>query len=188
MNIFDHPEVERARKFAEAAFRGQTRLGDGASLITHSIVVAEMVHWATKGDELATVSAILHDVVEDTQITTQDIECEFGELVSDVVFWLTDPQEWESMPFLERKRQQASRLAYLPQVVKVVKLADQIANVEALAVAVKNWSDERCLEYAKGALYVACACRSSHMELWTRFITAYEATVRRHMVLPAQTT
>src|SRR5205807_9856426 len=79
----DLKEVQRAFAFAEASHRGQTR-ASGEDFISHPLGVATIM--ADLGmDTLTLQAALLHDVVEDTDLGLEDIRGEFGDQVAEIV-------------------------------------------------------------------------------------------------------
>ena len=83
--------VERARIFATAAHAavGQTRKYTGEPYIVHPIEVAKIVE-NHGGSNAMIAAALLHDVLEDTSVTFDVLETEFGSEVAELVLWLTD--------------------------------------------------------------------------------------------------
>lgn len=120
------PLVERAREFARKAHDGQA-YGDGAFLEEHLGRVVSTLQEFGESNEVLLAAAWLHDTVEDTDITIDDVRAEFGDDVADLVWRLTDEpgdnrRERHAKTFRKiRGRRDAVR----------VKLADRIANVEA---------------------------------------------------------
>ena len=84
---FQIPTIEKAYKFASHAHRKQMRKS-GEMYITHPLAVARIA-CSLKLDQASIVAAILHDTVEDTEVTLEDIEKEFGEEVMRIVDGLT---------------------------------------------------------------------------------------------------
>jgi RelA/SpoT family (p)ppGpp synthetase len=83
----DRAMLERAYDYARTAHEGQYRKS-GEPYITHSLAVAEIL--AEMGMDVPTIAAgLLHDVVEDTQITLDDIEQEFGSITAQLVDGVT---------------------------------------------------------------------------------------------------
>ena len=80
---------ERAIQFATEAHGDQARKYCGSPYITHPIAVAKIVESVEHTEEMV-VAAILHDVVEDTPVTIDEIETEFGPVVAELVHFLTD--------------------------------------------------------------------------------------------------
>jgi guanosine-3',5'-bis(diphosphate) 3'-pyrophosphohydrolase len=82
-------------------------------------------------DDIAVLqAAILHDTIEDTDTTPEEIEREFGPDVRSLVVEMTDDM---AMPSVKRKQEQITRAAGLSTRAKVIKLADKIANVGDIA-------------------------------------------------------
>ena len=83
--------LERARVFATAAHAavGQTRKYTGEPYVVHPLEVANIV-LSVGGTEAMVAAAMLHDVLEDTGVTFDLLEDEFGEEVAQLVLWLTD--------------------------------------------------------------------------------------------------
>lgn len=121
---------KRALDFATEAHRGQLRNYTGEPYITHPIAVAKMV--ADRGYSGEVIdAALLHDVVEDTEITHDDILGEFGEGVSKIVQELTDcPHDYGNRR--ERKRADRLRLSNASNPAKIIKLADIIDNAKSI--------------------------------------------------------
>jgi (p)ppGpp synthase/HD superfamily hydrolase len=83
--------ITRARKFATEAHASidQRRKYTGEPYIVHPLAVAELVNSVPHTDEMV-AAALLHDVVEDTPVTSEEIHAEFGPVVGALVDWLTD--------------------------------------------------------------------------------------------------
>jgi guanosine-3',5'-bis(diphosphate) 3'-pyrophosphohydrolase len=101
----DLKDLQRAYVFAEEAHRGQKRLS-GEDFIEHPVAVATIM--ADLGMDSTTLqAALLHDVVEDTQITVDDIKEEFGETVAAIVDGLT---KLDTIKFRSREQEQAENV------------------------------------------------------------------------------
>ena len=126
--------VERAKLFATAAHMGQTRKYDGLPYITHPIAVAEQVYAMTTDAEM-TAAAMLHDVVEDTPFTGEDIHKLFGDRIAELVFDLTDHFTSERYPDLNRKKRkelEAARIATISKDAQLIKLCDIADNTKSI--------------------------------------------------------
>lgn len=121
--------VERARRFASEAHRGvgQLRKYTGQPYEEHLKRVAEIVARA-KGDPEMVAAAWLHDVVEDTPVTIDDVEREFGPGVRELVDALTDVSRPTDGNRAARKAIDRDHLAQAPARAQTVKLADLIDN------------------------------------------------------------
>jgi guanosine-3',5'-bis(diphosphate) 3'-pyrophosphohydrolase len=98
--------------------------------INHPIEVAELL-WRVGGvrDEATLLAAILHDTIEDTKTTPDEIRNLFGEEVLGIVLECTDDK---SLPQPERKRRQVETAPHKTPKAKLVKLADKICNLRDL--------------------------------------------------------
>lgn len=156
------PLVPRANQYARKAHEGMgfiTACGYDRPQIEHLQEVADMV-WASGGSESEIAAAWLHDSVEDTSVTLEDIKSEFGEEVAELVHELTDPEEIRHLSTAERKKKQAERIATESESARRIKLADQTSNVRCVTVDPKaTWTMEGRRNYALGAKQIADQCK-----------------------------
>jgi GTP pyrophosphokinase len=125
--------------FCKAAHFGQKRKWSFEPYWTHPMAVANILHEHGHNDPHMQIVALLHDVVEDTPITLEEITEHFGEKVAEDVHWLTKvdyskhtdpfgmPLKRAAKKFLENLR-----LSRAPQHVKTIKLADRLHNMTIL--------------------------------------------------------
>lgn len=125
--------IQKAYVFAAAAHAGQTRLS-GEPYLSHPLAVANIL--ATMGFDEATVSsALLHDTVEDTKATIEELDDEFGEDVADIVDGVT---KISLIPFDNKEEAQAENIRKMILAmshdirVLMVKLADRLHNMRTL--------------------------------------------------------
>jgi (p)ppGpp synthase/HD superfamily hydrolase len=126
--------VERARVFATAAHAAvkQVRKYTFEPYIVHPAEVASIID-ALEGATFEMVAAAwLHDVVEDTGVTIEDIRAEFGDEVATLVGWLTDVSRPEDGNRAVRKAIDREHTAAAPAEAQTVKLADLIANTRSI--------------------------------------------------------
>lgn len=125
--------VERAYVFAKLAHEevGQLRKYTGQPYIVHPIAVASIVSSVSHTDEML-AAALLHDVVEDTRRTTDEITAEFGPDVAGLVGWLTDASRPEDGNRAVRKAIDRDHIARAPAAAKTIKLADLIDNSRSI--------------------------------------------------------
>lgn len=125
--------VERAHLFAKAAHEAvqQLRKYTGEPYIVHPIEVAGIVRSVPHSDAMI-AAALLHDTVEDTEVTIADIEREFGAEVAVMVGWLTDVSRPEDGNRAVRKAIDRLHTAEAPAEVKTIKLADLISNSKSI--------------------------------------------------------
>ncbi|XP_034945193.1 guanosine-3',5'-bis(diphosphate) 3'-pyrophosphohydrolase MESH1 isoform X2 [Chelonus insularis] len=123
------------------------------------------------------VAAILHDTVEDTETTIEEIENEFGSEVKQVVLEVTDDK---SLPKQERKRLQIEHTPHITYEAKLVKLADKIYNLrDLLRQTPIGWTPQRVDQYFLWAKAVIDGCRGTNEKLEKAFdviITEKEKT------------
>lgn len=121
---------KQALEFARKAHEGQRRKYSQEAYIEHPLRVAELVRSVVHTPEMI-CAAYLHDVVEDTPVSLQDIERKFGRKIRDLVEELTDEYENKNYPHLnrrQRKQKEVQRQAEISPEAKTIKLADVIDN------------------------------------------------------------
>jgi len=126
--------VNRAYETARRAHQNQMR-SSGEAYINHPIAVARIV--AEIGlDEVSLAAALLHDAVEDTEITIEDVRRDFGDEVAELVDGVT---KLERLQFDSREEQQAATMRKMLVAIArdirvlVIKLADRLHNMRTLA-------------------------------------------------------
>jgi guanosine-3',5'-bis(diphosphate) 3'-pyrophosphohydrolase len=157
-------ELLAALSFAAEKHRDQRRKGDEkAPYINHVIEVVELLARTGIDDRATLLAAALHDTVEDTDTTPDDIEQRFGSKVREVVMEVTDDK---SLPKAERKRLQIEHAPNLSREARRIKLADKISNVRSIAeTPPSDWAVERRLAYFDWADAVVAGLRGSSPEL-----------------------
>tara|TARA_Y100000389_G_scaffold200296_1_gene240379 strand:- start:630 stop:1121 length:492 start_codon:yes stop_codon:yes gene_type:complete len=126
--------IIKALQFAQEMHKGQVRKYTGEDYVDHPVAVADLVelYLDEKGysdEEImsAIVVAILHDTVEDTPATLEDIETIFGEEVVKGVWFLTKVPNYVGNR-ATRKKMCEARLAEAPEVIRIIKTFDMIHN------------------------------------------------------------
>ena len=127
--------VEKAHIFAMAAHAavGQKRKYTGEDYFNHCKEVHDILHMQSSyynGEMLA--AALLHDVVEDTQVTLELIEHQFGKCVATLVEGLTDVSKKEDGNRAKRKEIDRQHTAKQSAACKTIKLADLISNSKSI--------------------------------------------------------
>jgi GTP diphosphokinase / guanosine-3',5'-bis(diphosphate) 3'-diphosphatase len=160
--------VLRAAAFAAEKHRNQRRKDAEASpYINHPIQLAYILVQADIEDPIVLAAALLHDTVEDTQTTFDEIEIVFGHEIARIVAECSDDK---TLSKLERKQAQIDKAAKLSHRAKLVKLADKIANVSDIDGAPPaGWSVERKREYFDWSKQVVDRLRGTHAVLEARF-------------------
>lgn len=119
---------ERAKLFAINAHMGQVRKSEpDKPMIIHPIGVGELLEQYGYDDNVV-AAGYLHDVVEDTKYTKEDIEREFGSDIKDLVMCASEPDK--SLSWEERKKHTIESTKDLPLRKKLVVCADKINNLE----------------------------------------------------------
>ncbi|MGB3491505.1 MAG: HD domain-containing protein [Elainellaceae cyanobacterium] len=165
--------VLKATHFAAQKHKDQRRKGqDAAPYINHPIALAHLLwHTAQVRDPVVITAALLHDTVEDTDATLDEIEQEFGAEVKSVVAEVTDDK---SLPQAVRKQQQIDHAPHLSDRARLVKLADKISNLtDLLRDPPIQWSIERQQTYFQWAKAVIDPIRGSHSGLEEIFDQIY---------------
>jgi len=125
--------VQRATEFATAAHDGQVRKYTGVPYIVHPIEVMEIVKTVPHDDAML-AAALLHDVVEDCDVTIEEIIVEFGSDVASLVSDLTDVSRPEDGNRKVRKTKDRNHSATSSSRAQTVKLADLISNATDIIV------------------------------------------------------
>ena len=131
--IMESELERRALAFADAAHRSveQLRKYTGEPYIVHPQAVADLVR-SVPHSEAMVAAALLHDVVEDTPVTIEQIAAEFGEEVAELVAWLTDVSRPEDGNRATRKARDLEHTRGAPAAAKTIKLADLIDNTRTI--------------------------------------------------------
>jgi len=158
-------DLLQAVEFAADKHRDQRRKDVQASpYINHPIQVAELIARIGEVDDLAVLmAAVLHDTVEDTETTLDELENVFGPEVSDLVAEVTDDK---SLPKAERKKEQIRHTATMTYRAKLIKLADKTCNIRDVAHSPpEDWDMKRRKEYLSWANKVIDGCRGTNAHL-----------------------
>lgn len=130
-----HAAVEKAR----AAHAGQVRNGSGGMpYVEHPIAVASLLDEHDYGEEVL-AAALLHDVVEDSETTLDELRELFGAEVVGMVGALTDDESID--PYRERKAEHRERVAAAPAGAHAIYGADKLTNVRTLRAAYEDEGD-----------------------------------------------
>jgi guanosine-3',5'-bis(diphosphate) 3'-pyrophosphohydrolase len=163
----------KALSFAAYKHRDQRRKDvDASPYINHPISLASILcNEAHITDVEAICAALLHDTVEDTDTSFEELKAEFGEAVTAIVADVTDDK---SLSKVERKQQQIEHAAHASDKAKLVKLADKITNLRDVANnPPPHWPLERRQEYFDWAKKVVEQVRGVHPVLEQIFDQAY---------------
>jgi guanosine-3',5'-bis(diphosphate) 3'-pyrophosphohydrolase len=139
--------VLAAAAFAADKHRDQRRKGEDASpYINHPIAVANVLaNEAGIADPVILAAALLHDTIEDTKTTADELNAAFGPEITGVVLEVTDDK---SLDKADRKRLQIEHAGSLSRRSQLVKFADKICNLRDINRSPPvDWSHERRVEY-----------------------------------------
>ena len=119
--------IEKADQLAERAHGGQTRKESGVPYITHPRAVAQMLKDHGFSDAVV-AAALVHDVVEDTSLTLDDVRRELGDEVADLVQVVTydDSLSWE-----DKREKYIEAVRQAPEGAKAISVADKIHNARS---------------------------------------------------------
>ena len=149
--IADLPLTCHAYEYAEAAHREQTRESDAAPFILHPLEVAVMLANQEFEDEVV-AAALLHDAIEDTDTTAEDLRSEFGDRICELVSSLSDDESIAD--YADRKAALRGQVAGAGPDALAIYAADKVAKARELrATAVRN--PDQPLDQAKLAHYEA---------------------------------
>jgi (p)ppGpp synthase/HD superfamily hydrolase len=164
-------KLTEAYDYAARLHAGQIRKGAAAEpYVNHVIDVAARVARSPLCDEVLVLGALLHDIVEDTSGTADEIAARFGAPVAALVLEVTDDK---SLPKAERKRLQEATVAGKSDRAKRIKLADKASNLTALALSPPTfWDDTRRATYIDWAERVIAGCRGVDPDLEAAFDAA----------------
>jgi guanosine-3',5'-bis(diphosphate) 3'-pyrophosphohydrolase len=164
--------IVKAAAFAAHKHRDQRRKDGAASpYINHPLGLAQiLIGEGGVSDPVVLAAALLHDTLEDTETTYDELVEEFGAAIADIVREVTDDKE---LPKEERKRLQIEHAAHLSDRAKLVKLADKIANVRDVAHnPPPTWTLTRRQEYFDWAANVVAGIGSPNDALASAFAHA----------------
>jgi len=169
----DLATIFRALAFAAEKHRDQRRKDDHASpYINHPIALARVL--CDEGgitDTKTLCAALLHDTVEDTDTTREELEEHFGPAVCRIVMEVTDDKR---LPKMERKRLQIVHAGSASRAARLVKLADKICNLRDVSQSPPvGWNLARRQGYFDWAREVVEQIRGTHESLEASFDAAY---------------
>ncbi|XPV69727.1 MAG: HD domain-containing protein [Halarcobacter sp.] len=166
--MFSQDKYLKALNFAALA-HGEQKTPYGLPYLAHITLVAmEVIHACEEGNiELEKANkaisiALLHDTIEDTSITYDDIFNEFGLEIAEGVEALTKDK---NLPKKQQIADSVNRLLSQPYEVQMVKLADRISNMQKPP---QSWDNQKILNYQKDAKFILSCLKNSNMYLSKR--------------------
>jgi len=152
-NKSDLQLIMAAADYAAVCHKNQRRKDtEKTPYINHPIEVAEFLTSHGIADRNTIIAALLHDVVEDTDGTYEEIEQLFGKAVAEIVMECSDDKNLHK---IMRKRLQIEHASHISDESKLVKLADKYSNVRGLLVnPPEAWSKIELIGYVYWAMAV----------------------------------
>src|ERR1700759_5387473 len=161
--------VSEAAELAGRRHNGMARKGRGSEpYVNHLAEVANLLSTATDGVDAELVAAgWLHDSIEDTETTREELAHKFSDRVASLVVECTDDM---SLPKAERRRRQVVDGPHKSPSAKLIKIADKISNIGA-RVHRDSTADERddLVDYSDWAEQVVNGCRGANAWLDAKF-------------------
>lgn len=134
----DNDRLSKAIIFATEKHNGQFRKATTTPYIMHPLEVLQILH-SMKADTNLMIAGVLHDTIEDTDTTGDEIKGLFGDDVADLV---ASHSEDKSKTWLERKQHTIKELAVASNRVKMLVLADKLSNLRSIAKDYNRIGDE----------------------------------------------
>jgi guanosine-3',5'-bis(diphosphate) 3'-pyrophosphohydrolase len=154
--------VSEAAELAARRHNGMARKGRGNEpYINHLAEVANLLSAATEGADAELVAAgWLHDAIEDTETTREELAQKFSERVASLVIECTDDM---SLPKAERRRLQVVNASHKSPSARLIKIADKISNIGARMLPNPS-AEERAdlVDYTNWAEQVVAGCRGGN--------------------------
>jgi guanosine-3',5'-bis(diphosphate) 3'-pyrophosphohydrolase len=172
MHQFIEIEVEHlleAIVFAEQKHRKQKRKdAEQSPYIRHPLAVMQMLWSVGKVREVEIlIAAVLHDTIEDTDTTAEEVRQQFGEAITNIVLEVTDDKR---LPRDERKQLQISTAPHKSRAAALVKIADKCCNLyDMLYFPPAGWSTERRQSYIRWAEQVVAGLLPENPALEAHF-------------------
>lgn len=158
------PKIFEALSFAAIHHQYQRRGGYGRlPYINHLIKVTEvLISIGQEKEESLLLAAILHDIVEDTDVTVTQLKMLFGLPVASIVEELTDDM---ALPYYERKQLQVEKARNLSVAARKIRIADKGSNMRDLMTYPIDWPLEKKQAYIVNSKQVVDQIRGENQEL-----------------------
>jgi guanosine-3',5'-bis(diphosphate) 3'-pyrophosphohydrolase len=173
--------LTRAFDFAARWHTDQRRKGVKAEpYINHLAEVALLVSESTDGaDANLVLAAVLHDTIEDTEATFDDLVTNFGQDVAELVKEVTDDKKIHKS---QRKRLQVEHAPHLSLRARAIKIADKVSNLRSMLHSPPvDWSDERRRRYFAWAKAVVAGARGVNPAIEAAFDAEYERAIKKQL-------
>jgi (p)ppGpp synthase/HD superfamily hydrolase len=170
--------VIEAAAYAAEKHKSQRRKGSiNIPYINHPLKVCKLICECGEENLDLLVAAILHDIIEDTDTSAQDIEKSFGKNVISIVLEVTD-----NMQFTKKKRKelQILKAPSLSREAKIIKIADKTSNISDILIYPIYWTKIRKLQYIEWSKLVFDGCKGQNDVLDMKFLETYNIGVERY--------
>lgn len=160
------PLIDHAYRFAVSAHGNQKRKYTGEPYVSHCVEVAKIVQ-DVGGDVEMICAALLHDTIEDTPVTYDELvkECHgFYAGIADLVVWLSDVSRPEDGNRAARKALDRDHIAKAPSRAKTIKLADLISN----SASIVKYDPEFAKVYLREKRLLLDVLKDGNATLWAR--------------------
>jgi (p)ppGpp synthase/HD superfamily hydrolase len=137
------PRLERAFRLAALRHAGQVRRGSGVPYLQHVASVALILDRLGYSEDVV-IAGLLHDLVEDTETTLDEVRAEFGEAVAEIVGHGSEVKtdaEGRKRPWIDRKRDHLAALASASPEARAVVLADKLHNLLSIEADLADGRD-----------------------------------------------
>lgn len=136
--------IDQAIRYAALVHKGQIRKGSGQPYIFHPLEVLHLVSLMTLDDDIL-CAAVLHDAIEDTDATYEDIRREFGEHVAKLVSYETEDKrvgQDKASTWVERKKEAIETIRNIDEIGgKMVCLGDKVSNLRSFHLGLLDEGD-----------------------------------------------
>jgi guanosine-3',5'-bis(diphosphate) 3'-pyrophosphohydrolase len=130
------PRLEHAFRWAAECHQGQTRKGNSTPYFEHVAAVAFVLDRAGFEEDVV-IAGLLHDVVEDTGASSDDVAARFGSAVAEIVGHCTEAKNdarGNKRPWIDRKHDHLAAMVHSPLPARAVMLADKLHNLITIEV------------------------------------------------------
>ncbi len=171
-------KVMDAAVYAALKHQYQRRAGyDKLPYMNHLLKVANaLIQIGQERDEALLLAAILHDVLEDTDATHEELALRFGQEAADIVLELTDDM---SIPYMERKWLQVEKAGQLSEKARKIRIVDKATNIRDILSYPLDWPLEKKKNYLDNSIQVVARIRGGNPWLDAWFGETVEWAKRR---------
>ncbi len=157
-------DLLQALAYAAEKHKYQRRAGyEPLPYLNHLVKVTHaLVQIGRETDRDLLIAAVLHDVVEDTDATVEELREHFGSPVAETVAELTDDM---NLPYAERKALQVERAGALSDPAKKIRIADKASNLQDIFSYPLDWKESKKKTYLENAIAVVDLIRGVNQQL-----------------------